>query len=70
MAKIERLKKNHMRNQLEEVLDMQKGLEKKIKECMSQTDVDDYQKFWETLLGANNENMRTVTRFMTIKCNR
>ncbi|MEN6349086.1 MAG: hypothetical protein ABFD08_06790 [Syntrophomonas sp.] len=68
--RIERADKNLMRNRLEDVLQTQKDLEQKIKQFQRETQVEEYQKFWNELKLKNGELMKTVSRYMVSKCNR
>lgn len=69
-VRIERRQKNIMRSQLEKVLEMQKEMERKIDDFHKETEVPEYQQFWQELKQNNTETMQRLSRFMVRKCNR
>lgn len=70
VVKIDRKQKNIMRSQLEKVLEMQKEIDHKIDNFRKETEVPEYQQFWEELRTGNIEAMQRLSRFMVRKCNR
>lgn len=70
IVKIDRKQKNIMRAQLEDVLQLQKDLVKKIETYATQTEPVEYQKFWNELRTSNQETIHKVSRYMIAKCNR
>ena len=70
VVRIDRKQKNIMRSQLEKVLEMQKEIDHKIDNFRNETEVPEYQQFWEELRTNNIETMQKLSRFMVRKCNR
>lgn len=70
MVKIDRKQKNIMRAQIEDVLKMQKEINKKIESYAAQTEPPEYKKFWQELQTRNLETIKKVSRYMVAKCNR
>ena len=70
VLRIDRKQKNIMRSQLEKVLEMQKEIDHKIDNFRKETEVPEYQQFWEELRTNNIETMQRLSRFMVRKCNR
>ena len=70
VVRIDRKQKNIMRSQLEKVLEMQKEIDHKIDDFREETEVPEYQQFWEELRTTNIETMQRLSRFMVRKCNR
>jgi hypothetical protein len=70
VVRIDRKQKNIMRSQLEKVLEMQKEIDYKIDNFRKETEVPEYQQFWEELRTTNIETMQRLSRFMVRKCNR
>ncbi len=70
VVRIDRKQKNIMRSQLEKVLEMQKEIDHKIDNFRNETEVPEYQQFWEELRTNNIETMQRLSRFMVRKCNR
>ncbi len=70
VVRIDRKQKNIMRSQLEKVLEMQKEIDHKIDNFRKDTEVPEYQQFWEELRTTNVETMQRQSRFMVRKCNR
>lgn len=70
VVRIDRKQKNIMRSQLEKVLEMQKEIDHKIEDFREETEVPEYQQFWEELRTTNIETMQKLSRFMVRKCNR
>lgn len=70
IVKINRQQKNLMRTQIEEVLQLQKDIDKKIDTYASTTEPQEYQKFWHELKTKNQETIQKVSRYMVAKCNR
>lgn len=69
-VRIERKDKNLMRSHLEQVLQMQKDIDKSMELFQADTAVEEYKNFWGELRGINSQNMQTVSRYMVRKCNR
>lgn len=69
-VRIERRQKNIMRSQLEKVLEMQKEINHQIDNFHSESEVPEYQQFWDELKQNNTEIMTRLSRFMVRKCNR
>ena len=70
VVRIDRKQKNIMRSQLEKVLEMQKEIDHKIDNFRNETEVPEYQQFWDELRTNNIETMQRLSRFMVRKCNR
>lgn len=70
VVRIDRKQKNIMRSQLEKVLEIQKEIDHKIDDFRKETEVLEYQQFWEELRTTNIETMQRLSRFMVRKCNR
>ncbi len=69
-GKIDRQQKNVMRSQLEEILTIHRNLNKKIEAFSKETTSSEYRRFWNDLKDQNGENVKTISRFMVLKCNR
>ena len=70
ILKINRQDKNLMRKQLEEILSIQKDLDKKIDNYQQESVVEEYQGFWQELGQNNKDSIQRVSRYMVRKCNR
>ena len=68
VVRIDRKQKNIMRSQLEKVLEMQKEIDHKIDNFRNETEVPEYQQFWDELRTNNIETMQRLSRFMVRKC--
>lgn len=68
--RIDRRQKNLMRSHIEEVVRYYKDLEEKIDVFQTDTEPEDYQKFWRDLKARNQEQIQVVSRYMVMKCNR
>lgn len=68
--KISRQDKNLMRKQLEEILSIQKDLDKKINNYQQESVVEEYRGFWQELGQNNKDSIQRVSRYMVRKCNR
>lgn len=68
--KISRQDKNLMRKQLEEILSIQKDLDKKINNYQQESIVEEYRGFWQELGQNNKDSIQRVSRYMVRKCNR
>ncbi len=69
-TRIARPDKNQMRACLEEVLQLQKDLVKKLELYEQAIEVPEYQEFWRDLSKCHNELNRKVYNYMVRKCNR
>ncbi|MGS0763113.1 hypothetical protein [Syntrophomonas curvata] len=69
-VRIDRRHKNIMRSQLEKVLELQRETERIIDDFHKETEVPEYQQFWQELKQNNTETMQKLSRFMVRKCNR
>lgn len=60
-----------MRSQMEQVLSLYREIGEKA-EIFSQDNkhINEYQKFWQELKAKNTEQVKAVSRFMALKCNR
>ncbi len=70
ILKINRQDKNLMRKQLEEILSIQKDLDKKINNYQQESVVEEYRGFWQELGQNNKDSIQRVSRYMVRKCNR
>lgn len=70
MVKIDRKQKNIMRAQIEDVLRLQKDINKKIEDYAAKTEPPEYKRFWQELQTRNLETIQKVSRYMIAKCNR
>ncbi len=70
IVKIDRKQKNIMRAQIEDVLQLQKDIGKKIEDYAATTEPPEYQKFWQDWQNRNQETIQKVSRYMIAKCNR
>lgn len=68
--KIDRASKNLMRSQVEDVLKIQREIDKKIDIYREETGINEYVNFWDDLKLKNNDTIKTISRFMVLKCNR
>jgi uncharacterized protein VirK/YbjX len=68
--KINRQDKNLMRKQLEEILSIQKDLDKKINNYQQESVVEEYRGFWQELGQNNKDSIQRVSRYIVRKCNR
>lgn len=69
-TRIDRSDKNQMRAKLEEVLQIQKDLVKKIEKYEQAIEVPEYKEFWRDLSKCHNDLNRKVYNYMVRKCNR
>ncbi|KUG05189.1 hypothetical protein ASZ90_017375 [hydrocarbon metagenome] len=69
-GRIDRQQKNIMRSQLEEVLTIHRNLDEKLAIFQQQSVNSEYRRFWNELKEQNSENVKTISRFMVLKCNR
>lgn len=69
-VRIDRKDKNLMRSHLEQLLEMQKNLDKNISAFQTEIPVEEYKAFLGELKDINNQNMQVVSRYMVRKCNR
>ncbi len=69
-GKIDRQEKNIMRSQLEEILDIHRTLDKKIDNYREVSISSEYRRFWNELKNENMEKVKSISRFMVLKCNR
>lgn len=69
-ARIDRPDKNRMRSNLEEVLLLQKQLEKRIDNYLEAETVENYRLFWQELKNQYNQNINSTYNYMVRKCNR
>jgi hypothetical protein len=69
-SSISRSDKNRMRENLEEILMLQKEMEKRIDNFQKDEVVEDYRLFWQELKSLYNQNLQTVSNYMVRKCNR
>ena len=67
---LDRLEKNRMRKDLEEIYLLQKDLVEKINNFQQNESVDEYRHFWQELQDVHNQSIQTVARYMVRKCNR
>ena len=67
---ISRSDKNRMRENLEEILLLQKEMEKRIDNFQQDELVKEYRLFWQELKSLYNQNLQTVSNYMVRKCNR
>jgi hypothetical protein len=59
-----------MRQNLEEILAMQKDVEKRIVNFLDDEQVEDYRVYWLGLKKQYNENNKNLANYMVRKCNR
>ena len=69
-ARIARIDKDKMRAQTEEILTMHKAMVEKIEFYAGQTEVEEYNTFWQDLINDNRRIMGQLSRYMVMKCNR
>lgn len=69
-SSISRSDKNRMRENLEEILVLQKEMEKRIDNFQKDEVVEDYRLFWQELKSQYNQNTQIVSNYMVRKCNR
>ena len=69
-ARIARVDKDKMRAQTEEILAMHKALVERIEFYADQTEVEEYNTFWQELINNNRRIMGQLSRYMVMKCNR
>ncbi len=69
-GKIGRPEKNIMRSQLEEILAIHRNLDKKIDSYREASSNGEYRRFWKDLQEENTEKVKSISRFMVLKCNR
>lgn len=68
--RIDRPDKNRMRTNLEEILLLQKQLEKRIEDFLEVETVENYRIFWRELKNQYNQNIQNTYNYMVRKCNR
>ncbi len=69
-GKVDRQEKNIMRSQLEEILTIHRTLDTKIETFRKVSVSSEYRRFWNELKDQNTENVKAISRFMVLKCNR
>ncbi len=69
-VRIDRQQKNAMRAQLEEVLTIHHSLNQKIESYQKASTHSEYTRFWNELKQENGENIKKISKFMVLKCNR
>lgn len=69
-VRIDRQQKNLMRSHIEAVVSHYKDLEEKIDTFQTDTEAEEYRKFWRELKTRNQEQIQVVARYMVMKCNR
>lgn len=67
--RIDRKQKNVMRAQLDDVLQLQKDIGKKLENYASETEAVEYQRFWRDLQTSNQETIHKISRYAIAKCN-
>lgn len=67
---ISRSDKSRMRENLEEILALQKEMEKRIDKFHKDEVVEDYRLFWQELKSQYNQNTQIISNYMVRKCNR
>lgn len=68
--RIDRPDKNRMRANLEEMLLLQKQLEKRIDDFLQAEAVENYRLFWQELKNQYQQSIQNTYNFMIRKCNR
>lgn len=68
--RIDRRQKNLMRSHIEDVVRHYKNLEEKIELYETDTEPEEYRRFWKDLKNRNQEQIQVVSRYMVMKCNR
>lgn len=68
--RINRQEKNTMRSHLEEILAIHRSLDQKIDSYRKESTHSEYSRFWNELKQQNSENIKNISRFMVLKCNR
>lgn len=68
--RIDRQQKNAMRSQLEEILAIHRSLDKKIDSYQKESTHSEYNRFWNEMKQQNSENIKNISKFMVLKCNR
>lgn len=69
-SRIEREEKNKMRKKLEETLSLYRLIEEKINIYQGEAVSPEYQTFWQNLKKKNADEIKEISRYMAIKCNR
>lgn len=69
-AGIPREEKNQMRKNLEDVLNLQKEIEKKIEAYQKDAVAEEYQKFWKEFRSKNRQTVNYLSNYMVRKANR
>lgn len=67
---IERVEKNQMRKQLEEILELEKSITEKIDIFQKDTKEKEYKDFWNKLKEKKIEHIQSTSSYMVKKCNR
>lgn len=68
--RIDRPDKNRMRTSLEEILLLQKQLEKRIDDFLQVESVENYRIFWRELKNQYSQSIQNTYNYMVRKCNR
>lgn len=69
-TRIDRTDKNRMRGNLEEILRLEKQIEKQIESYLQSETVEPYKNFWQDLKKQYHLNIQNTHNFMVRKCNR
>lgn len=68
--RIDRILKNKMRAQLEEIADIYRLAEEKMEQYERETEIGEYKRYWRELITDHHGRLEDLSRYMVIKCNR
>jgi TolA-binding protein len=69
-GRIERVDKNRMRFNLEEMIQRHKEIEQRVDQLLAEETVENYRHFWQELKKQCYGNQRDIYQYMVRKCNR
>lgn len=68
--RIERIHKNKMRAQLEDIAAAYRLLEEKMEGYRRETEIGEYKRYWQELIADHHQRLENLSRYMVVKCNR
>jgi len=68
--RIDRIQKNKMRAQLEDIAAAYRLVEEKMEGCLRETEVPEYRRYWRELIADHHQRLENLSRYMVVKCNR
>lgn len=70
MARVNRVEKMRMRENLEKLIKAQKEVKKQIDDYQQETQIEEYKNFLHDIQGKNQEIITSIKRYIPMKCKR